>query len=74
LQCNFNISRVLTHWFFDEPVETIILNRTTKSLTLYYQMIGRGSKNYNKDTFSVIDLGTMQRFGLWSEPVNWRHL
>jgi superfamily II DNA or RNA helicase len=26
---------------FDEPVETIILNRTTKSLTLYYQMIGR---------------------------------
>ena len=28
---------------FDEPtVESIILNRATKSLTLYYQMIGRG--------------------------------
>ena len=30
---------------FDEPtVDTIILNRATKSLTLYYQMIGRGSR------------------------------
>jgi len=30
---------------FDEPtVESIILNRATKSLTLYYQMIGRGSR------------------------------
>ncbi|MES2762076.1 MAG: DEAD/DEAH box helicase, partial [Bacteroidota bacterium] len=30
---------------FDEPeVETIILNRATKSLTLYRQMIGRGSR------------------------------
>ena len=30
---------------FDEPtIESIILNRATKSLTLYYQMIGRGSR------------------------------
>jgi len=30
---------------FDEPtVETIILNRATRSLTLYHQMIGRGSR------------------------------
>ena len=30
---------------FDEPsVETIILNRATRSLTLYFQMIGRGSR------------------------------
>ncbi|HCV81854.1 MAG TPA: DEAD/DEAH box helicase, partial [Zunongwangia profunda] len=30
---------------FDEPtVDTIILNRATKSLTLYFQMIGRGSR------------------------------
>ena len=30
---------------FDEPtVESIILNRATKSLTLYFQMIGRGSR------------------------------
>jgi len=62
---------------FDEPtVETIILNRATKSLTLYYQMIGRGSRKLaNKDSFSVIDLGNnAARFGLWSEPVNWQHI
>ncbi len=62
---------------FDEPtVETIILNRATKSLTLYYQMIGRGSRRLpNKDEFTVIDLGNnAARFGLWSDPVNWQHI
>jgi superfamily II DNA or RNA helicase len=62
---------------FDEPtVDTIILNRATKSLTLYYQMIGRGSRKLpNKDQFTVIDLGNnAARFGLWSEPVNWQHI
>ena len=62
---------------FDEPtVETIILNRATKSLTLYFQMIGRGSRKLpNKDEFTVIDLGNnAARFGLWSEPVNWQHI
>ncbi|MES2543348.1 MAG: DEAD/DEAH box helicase [Bacteroidota bacterium] len=62
---------------FDEPtVETIILNRATKSLTLYYQMIGRGSRKLpNKDAFTVIDLGNnAARFGLWSDPVNWQHI
>ena len=44
---------------FDEPtVNCIMINRATKSLTLYYQMIGRGSRLLkNKDTFEVIDLG-----------------
>jgi superfamily II DNA or RNA helicase len=62
---------------FDEPtVETIILNRATKSLTLYYQMIGRGSRKLeNKDSFTVIDLGNnAARFGLWNEPINWQHI
>ena len=62
---------------FDEPtVETIILNRATKSLTLYYQMIGRGSRKLsNKNTFNVIDLGNnAARFGLWSDPVDWQHI
>jgi superfamily II DNA or RNA helicase len=62
---------------FDEPtVETIILNRATKSLTLYYQMIGRGSRKLPlKNEFTVIDLGNnAARFGLWSEPVNWQHI
>lgn len=60
---------------FDEPtVETIILNRATRSLTLYHQMIGRGSRKLpNKDIFKVIDLGNnVRRFGLWQDYINWQ--
>lgn len=62
---------------FDEPtVETIILNRATRSLTLYFQMIGRGSRKLpEKDIFTVIDLGNnAQRFGLWSDPIDWQYI
>ncbi len=62
---------------FDEPtVETIILNRATKSLALYFQMIGRGSRVLpNKKTFNVIDLGNnAARFGLWYEKVDWQYI
>ena len=60
---------------FDEPtVETIILNRATRSLTLYHQMIGRGSRRLpNKDKFKLIDLGNnVRRFGLWQDFINWQ--
>lgn len=59
---------------FDEPtVETIILNRATRSLTLYHQMIGRGSRRLpKKDMFRLIDLGNnVRRFGLWQDYINW---
>jgi len=62
---------------FDEPtVETIILNRATRSLSLYHQMIGRGSRILpSKDKFTVIDLGNnLHRFGLWDSPVDWYHI
>lgn len=62
---------------FDEPtVETIILNRATRSLALYHQMIGRGSRVLpNKKEFTVIDLGNnLHRFGLWDSPVDWYHI
>lgn len=62
---------------FDEPtIETIILNRATKSLTLYFQMIGRGSRRLaNKESFNVIDLGNnAARFGLWNESIDWQHI
>jgi type I site-specific restriction endonuclease len=62
---------------FDEPtVESIILNRATKSLTLYFQMIGRGSRRLpNKENFTVIDLGNNAlRFGLWDNPIDWQHI
>ncbi|MDT0554849.1 DEAD/DEAH box helicase [Patiriisocius hiemis] len=62
---------------FDEPtVESIILNRATRSLTLYYQMIGRGSRVLpNKNTFTVIDLGNnFHRFGPWGEDLDWQRI
>ena len=62
---------------FDEPtVESIILNRATKSLTLYYQMIGRGSRILkNKNTFDVIDLGNnFHRFGPWGSDLDWQRI
>ncbi len=62
---------------FDEPsVETIILNRATRSLTLYFQMIGRGSRVLpNKDEFTVIDMGNnVARFGMWNAPVDWQEI
>ncbi|TXE11559.1 DEAD/DEAH box helicase [Seonamhaeicola algicola] len=62
---------------FDEPsVESIILNRATKSLTLYYQMIGRGSRVLdNKKTFAVIDLGNnFHRFGPWGDNLDWQRI
>lgn len=62
---------------FDEPtVETIILNRATKSLTLYFQMIGRGSRILpNKDTFTVLDMGNnVARFGMWDAPIDWKEI
>ncbi|WP_411767619.1 DEAD/DEAH box helicase [Winogradskyella sp. A3E31] len=62
---------------FDEPsVETIILNRATRSLTLYFQMIGRGSRIYkDRKSFQVVDLGNnIARFGPWDQPVDWQHI
>ena len=62
---------------FDEPsVETIILNRATKSLTLYFQMIGRGSRILpDKKNFKVLDLGNnAARFGLWEAPIDWMEI
>jgi len=60
---------------FDEPsVQTVILNRATNSLTLYHQMIGRGSRRLpQKKTFNIIDLGNnTDRFGEWNAPVDWK--
>lgn len=62
---------------FDEPtIETIIMNRATKSLALYFQMIGRGSRVIaDKKTFNLIDLGNnVARFGPWTADVNWQQI
>lgn len=62
---------------FDEPsVETIILNRCTKSLPLYLQMCGRGARPYpEKDHFTIIDLGeNAEQHGAWSYKRDWEEL
>ena len=62
---------------FDEPtVETVILNLATRSLTLYFQMIGRGSRVLkHKKQFNVIDLGNnTMRFGAWNDPIDWNDI
>lgn len=62
---------------FDEPtVQTIILNRATTSLTLYHQMIGRGSRRLStKKTFTIIDLGNnVERFGEWNSDIDWKNV
>ena len=62
---------------FDEPtIESIIINRATKSMALYFQMIGRGSRIIdNKSSFTVLDLGNnVSRFGLWTEEVDWQFI
>lgn len=62
---------------FDEPtIDTIIMNRATKSLTLYFQMIGRGSRiTDSKKVFNVIDLGNnVARFGPWNGDIDWQRI
>ncbi|MFT6811197.1 MAG: superfamily II DNA or RNA helicase [Saprospiraceae bacterium] len=62
---------------FDEPtIETIVLNRATRSLSLYLQMIGRGSRILpTKSTFQVIDMGNnIARFGPWSSDFDWQKI
>lgn len=62
---------------FDEPtIETIVINRATRSLTLYFQMIGRGSRVLeSKKEFDVVDLGNnAARFGLWDSEIDWQKI
>ena len=59
---------------FDEPsIETVILYRATKSLPLFLQMIGRGSRTTEtKKDFKVLDFGNnLKRFGLWDFDRDW---
>ncbi|MFT4762386.1 MAG: superfamily II DNA or RNA helicase [Paraglaciecola sp.] len=62
---------------FDEPtIKTIILNRATRSLSLYLQMIGRGSRILpDKHEFDVLDVGNnTARFGLWASEFDWQKI
>lgn len=59
---------------FDEPnIEVVILYRATKSISLFLQMVGRGSRvTENKKEFTVLDFGNnIQRHGFWEQDRNW---
>lgn len=69
-------TNVFTTGFDVEDVETIFVNRATKSLALWIQIVGRGSRKTNrifKDKFTVVDLGqNIYEHGLWSKRRNWQ--
>lgn len=60
---------------YDEPsIQTVIMNRATKSLPLFLQCAGRGSRLYpGKENFTLLDFGmNHQRHGLWNLPREWK--
>lgn len=59
---------------YDEPsIECVIMNRKTKSLPLWLQCCGRGSRIYpGKIEFILLDFGmNHDEHGLWDEPREW---
>ena len=59
---------------FDEPtIRNVILYRVTRSLPLYLQMVGRGSRTTKtKKEFNLLDFGNnIARFGFWHIDRDW---
>lgn len=61
---------------YDEPsIECVIMNRATKSLPLWLQCCGRGSRpcdEIGKEEFIVLDFGmNHDQHGLWAEARKW---
>ena len=62
---------------FDCPdIEVVVVNRATKSVALWLQMVGRASRRTaDKSTFTILDFGeNVTRLGFWQEPRDWAHL
>lgn len=59
---------------YDEPsIEVVILYRATKSLSLFLQMVGRGSRVTNtKKEFTILDFGNnIYEHGFWEQEREW---
>jgi superfamily II DNA or RNA helicase len=59
---------------FDEPtIDVVAVYRSTQSLTLWLQMLGRGSRlNENKESFTVFDFGgNVDRLGNYDDNRTW---
>lgn len=69
-------TNVFTTGFDVDDVEVVVVNRATKSLALWIQMVGRGSRiteKIYKDKFIVLDLGqNIHEHGLWSKRRDWK--
>lgn len=64
---------------YDEPsVSCIIVNRATKSLPLFLQMAGRGSRLHlpsGKENFILLDMGeNYKELGMWEQDRDWIRL
>jgi superfamily II DNA or RNA helicase len=70
--------QVFTTGFDCTDVEVILLNKKTKSINLFLQMVGRGGRITDKifkPKFRVIDMGNNNEdFGKWSDPREWEGL
>lgn len=68
--CNVGI---LTTGYDCPSIETIILYRATKSLPLFLQMCGRGSRlSEGKKHFNILDFGNnISTHGFWEEDREW---
>jgi superfamily II DNA or RNA helicase len=73
----FNVG-VFTKGFDVTDVECIIVSRRVSSLSLWIQIVGRGSRTTDKifkDKFIVIDGGNnISRLGKWSDNFDWEKL
>lgn len=64
---------ILTTGFDCPEIETVIVNRATTSLTLWLQMLGRGSRiAKGKSHFNILDFGSnAERLGHYITPQYW---
>jgi len=56
-------------------IECIMINRATKSLPLWLQMVGRGARVIpnKKEQFTIVDFGgNVDRHGLWEQDRDWK--
>ena len=65
---------ILTIGYDHPPTQRIVLYRATKSLPLYLQIIGRGSRIApGKSRFLILDFGNnVLRFGFWHAEREWK--
>lgn len=68
--------QVFTTGFDCTDVEVVFLNKKTKSINLYLQMVGRGGRITDKilkPSFKVIDMGNNNEdFDNWSDKRDWK--